>query len=597
MLNHIDDKIILEQRHMQSEHKLFALEKKHGVSPTLQFGGDDAAFYFGAQTVVKLSQMECYLDFIEISGSRCKLEGYFGAYPLPGQQIAASAFADGQEHICEMTGQRESTLSLGETILERHGFCVEIPLAKGQRISSVEFYLTVDGHKIRNQNLVFGKYFPLSLTYENAYSTQNGWQLSRNGHALCLQPAKVFDCMAKEAKFLKEIWNKNLPGGRKAVAVRCVARLLKCFKRKPIWLISDRMAKADDNGEALFCYMQKEHPEIKTYFVLESASPDFERLKTVGPVLAYPSMKHKMELLLADRIISSQVEEEHRNPFGDRADTYKDMLAKIPFVFLQHGITKDDISGWINRYNKNFAGIVTAAVPEYTSFFRNNYQYGKNSVWSTGFPRFDRLYHKEEKCIAIMPTWRKYLMETWNIDTDTWSLVPDFQESEYFKFYNGLINDTRLIQAAKQYGYNLLFLPHPTMQPHLSIFRKNDYVQLLSRDVHYRDVYAKSNLVVSDYSSAVFDFAYLRKPIVYCHFDSKSFFAGSHVYTKGYFDYERDGFGEVEYDLESTVDRIIEYMQNGCQLKDKYRERIDKFFAFNDRNNCQRVYEKIQELE
>lgn len=38
-------------------------------------------------------------------------------------------------------------------------------------------------------------------------------------------------------------------------------------------------------------------------------------------------------------------------------------------------------------------------------------------------------------------------------------------------------------------------------------------------------------------------------------------------------------------------------MESGCQLKDKYRERIDNFFAFNDQNNCQRVYEKILELD
>ena len=57
------------------------------------------------------------------------------------------------------------------------------------------------------------------------------------------------------------------------------------------------------------------------------------------------------------------------------------------------------------------------------------------------------------------------------------------------------------------------------------------------------------------------------------------------------------GFGEVERDLEGTVNRIIEYMENGCQLKQKYRERIDKFFAFNDQNNCQRVYEAIMGLE
>ena len=99
--------------------------------------------------------------------------------------------------------------------------------------------------------------------------------------------------------------------------------------------------------------------------------------------------------------------------------------------------------------------------------------------------------------------------------------------------------------------------------------------------------------MITDYSSAVFDFAYLRKPIIYTHFDSQDFFGGKHTVKPGYFDFERDGFGEVEYDLESTVNRIIEYMENGCQLKDMYRERIDKFFAHNDKNNCQRIYDKV----
>ena len=135
------------------------------------------------------------------------------------------------------------------------------------------------------------------------------------------------------------------------------------------------------------------------------------------------------------------------------------------------------------------------------------------------------------------------------------------------------------------------------MQKHLDVFKKNEMVKFLGLETAYRDIYAISDLVVTDYSSAVFDFAYLRKPVLYAHFDAETFFAGAHVYTKGYFDVERDGFGEVEYDLEGTVDRIIEYMSTGCKLKDKYRERIDRFFAFDDQNNCQRVYERILELE
>ena len=116
---------------------------------------------------------------------------------------------------------------------------------------------------------------------------------------------------------------------------------------------------------------------------------------------------------------------------------------------------------------------------------------------------------------------------------------------------------------------------------------------MLGPETAYRDVYAESALVVTDYSSAVFDFVYLRRPVIYTQFDREEFFGGTHVYTEGYFDYERDGFGEVETDLESTVDRIIEYMASGCRMKEKYRERADHFFAFDDRENCRRVYEKI----
>ena len=121
-------------------------------------------------------------------------------------------------------------------------------------------------------------------------------------------------------------------------------------------------------------------------------------------------------------------------------------------------------------------------------------------------------------------------------------------------------------------------------------------VRMVPLNTPYRDVFAQSALVLTDYSSAVFDFAYLRKPVLYCQFDKEEFFAGGHVYTPGYFSYERDGFGEVEYTLEDTINRIIEYVRNGCKMKDEYRRRADAFFAFNDQNNCARVAEKIEQL-
>lgn len=267
---------------------------------------------------------------------------------------------------------------------------------------------------------------------------------------------------------------------------------------------------------------------------------------------------------------------------------------------MQHGITKDDLSSWLNRYNKNLAIFITGAVPEYKSIIEGAYFYDEQVVKLTGFSRYDRLIDKSEKIITIMPTWRDYLSNN-NSNSSYFEdgvkrYSDDFKQSSFFLFYNGLINNTKLIEAARHRGYKLRFMPHPNLISYIDWFDKNDMVEFCHIDTKYRNIFSTSQLVVTDYSSVAFDFAYLRKPVVYAQFDKEAFFGG-HIYTQGYFDYERDGFGEVEYTLDDTVNRLIAYMEDNCQLKDKYRERIDNFFAYNDRNNCERIYNEIIGLE
>ncbi len=95
-------------------------------------------------------------------------------------------------------------------------------------------------------------------------------------------------------------------------------------------------------------------------------------------------------------------------------------------------------------------------------------------------------------------------------------------------------------------------------------------------------MFETASMVVTDYSSAVFDFAYLHKPLICYQYDREESCFGAYMYTKGYFDYDRDGFGEVERDLDLSVERILEYVENGCRMKELYRERVNGFFAFRD---------------
>ena len=136
-------------------------------------------------------------------------------------------------------------------------------------------------------------------------------------------------------------------------------------------------------------------------------------------------------------------------------------------------------------------------------------------------------------------------------------------------------------------------MPHALMEPYIKEFIQSEHCIYWDSKKLYKDAFAEGNLLITDYSSVAFDFAYLRKPIIYYQFDSEQFFA-EHTYTKGYYDYYNDGFGEVVDDEEKIVKLIVDYIKCECKLKEIYSDRINSFFKYQDRECCKRVYERIK---
>ncbi len=590
-LKYVDDDIIMAQKNMFREHKIFALRLKYSQDPEIIENKNDLIYKFSEDAKFSFSKCRVNIEFIDVKNSILELEGFISIYNLQYKNMKIMLSVNGKTIPCEYVERDKITLSWGKEISKIYGFSVKVPLDCNDYKMSI--IANVDGKDVKLSRLSLKYFAPISASFKYSYCQKENWIISVDKNIIHLKKATFVRKIAREIKFLAELFIKNTYNGRKAALTRIFIPVYKFFKRKPVWLISDRASIAGDNGEAFFRYMREHHKEIDARFVLLPESTDFARLKAIGPVVKKDSKKHQFLSLVCDYIISSHAENEIYNPIGKRICTFKDIWSDCKFVFLQHGITQNDVSKWLGKHNKNFYGLISATNPEYKSFIEGNYNYTKDNIWLTGFPRFDRLYDDSQKQITIMPTWRRYLADKWDLKTDVWTLVPDFKESAFFTFYNGLLNNEKLMNAAEKYGYKIAFFPHPTLQPHLDLFDKNDAISFLDVKTAYKDIYAKSSLVLTDYSSAAFDFSYLKKPIIYAHFDVEEFFGGDHVCKTGYFDYTRDGFGEVEYDLDSTVNRIIEYMENDCQLKDMYRERINNFFAYNDQNNCQRLYDKL----
>ena len=130
------------------------------------------------------------------------------------------------------------------------------------------------------------------------------------------------------------------------------------------------------------------------------------------------------------------------------------------------------------------------------------------------------------------------------------------------------------------------------MSGQLRDFEGNDVVTVAaaSEDVSYEDVLTHSDVMVTDYSGIQFDFAYMRKPILYYHPESLP----NHYGESENFEYQEMGFGPVIETHQFLVDELIRLMENGCVNDGKYLERANDFFAFDDFNNCERIYKKVR---
>lgn len=475
-------------------------------------------------------------------------------------------------------------------------FAVTYKLSPLTQAYNISLAAKTAGGMIRIKQVSQGLFSPVTTSVNSSYYYADGWTVQQRGENLEIRQCSPAELSKHERDFKEELFRHKGIAGKKAVLIRSFARFLREHKKKPVWLISDRVNRADDNGEAFFKYVNREHAhEILSFFLISRESPDYKRLKEYGKVVPLYSYRHKILALTADWSISSQVDEVFRHPFRGYRYCYADILSSGRFAFLQHGITTPDkdVSTFLKKSAKQINGFVVSTKSEYELITNGSCHYDEDEVWLTGLPRFDYLEDKNEKIITVMPTWRSNLAIRQDHDTGIWSLREDFQSSEYVTFYRNLMQHPGLREAAKKLGYKIQFKIHPSYPQDGSIFGFDADTAVVPSDVSYRDIYASSSLIVSDYSSSIFDFLYLRKPIIYCQFDINTFYK-AHIYKEGHADFEREGFGEVLYSLDETVAKIIEYMENGCELKPLYRERIDKFFAFNDRDNCKRVYEAIK---
>lgn len=378
----------------------------------------------------------------------------------------------------------------------------------------------------------------------------------------------------------------------KLLIAYCIAIILKLSpSNRDIWLIGERKSEAKDNGYHLFKYIRKNHSSDKVYYVIDKSSTDLEKLLSLGNVIYADSFKHYLYYAMANKLVVAHL----GACVPDSPVCWKledKNIIKKKRAFIQHGIIKETIPSVM--YDNTRADIfICGAKPEY-DFVKSKFGYPDGNVKYTGLSRFDNLHDVELKNqILVMPTWRQWIPSTtWYLD-DKEKCRKLFIESQYYKTFNSFINNIELIEILNEKNINLVFYPHYEMQLYIDLFNvKTERIIIAPKDKYdVQKLLKESKILITDYSSIAFDFAYMRKPVIYYQFDKERYDEGH--YAKGYYDYSSHGFGPIVYEEKGLMKELI-YLLNNKSSKSKYVNRYNEFFPLYDKENCKRNFEAIK---
>ncbi len=225
--------------------------------------------------------------------------------------------------------------------------------------------------------------------------------------------------------------------------------------------------------------------------------------------------------------------------------------------------------------------------PYTTRIMRSAYQY-QGKIWETGYPRNDVLKSPDadkrgaavRAGLGITPDKRVVLYApTWRDDL----IVGDLPKRVY-----ELALDVKRARAALGHDHVLLLRAHHFMATDRAWQRGDGFVKDVSDYPDIADLYLAADVLVTDYSSAMFDFAGTGKPMLFFAYDVERY--GDEV--RGfYFDLEAQAPGPVL----RTSDEVVAALRAGAydQHADAYAAFVKTYCPYDDGFASARVIERL----
>ncbi|HIW71885.1 MAG TPA: CDP-glycerol glycerophosphotransferase family protein [Candidatus Levilactobacillus faecigallinarum] len=212
-----------------------------------------------------------------------------------------------------------------------------------------------------------------------------------------------------------------------------------------------------------------------------------------------------------------------------------------------------------------------------TQIFRSAFGFN-NQVLKVGYPRNDELINSSAEDIVAL----KQEMGI-PLDKKVVLYAPTYRDNQFAEKGKYTFElPFSLDDFKKLYGDDavLVLRMHYLISNALDISGYEDFVYDFSNHPSISDLYLVSDMLITDYSSVFFDYAYLKRPIVFYPYDY-------HMYKdelRGfYLDYEKDLPGEIAHDEDQLLQQIGEKLKTpDMSDNQKFMDFYDRFCSIDD---------------
>ena len=220
------------------------------------------------------------------------------------------------------------------------------------------------------------------------------------------------------------------------------------------------------------------------------------------------------------------------------------------------------------------------------------YGWKEENIIKICLPKWDK-YDKNrineiEKSIFIFFTWRK-LIKGKNIS------------SEYINNIVKLLNNNLLNKKLMEKNISLNYCLHHVFSHYRNMIKIHNLKLNYISNEQISDTLMKSNLLITDFSSVIFDFVYQRKPIIIYIPDSEDPNINDN-YDNNYFDLInsiRNGTIHLENKYNTTeqvINKVIYYIENNFKLESNIIEFYDSF-ELKCGNNTQNFIDYVENMK